>query len=206
MGKYTTFSAPFLCSSLPPETKMLYPRIYFRFNTTYIENQYYLYSRTYIDGKSMLEGVDFNVSNSPVVVIRYLCIIVAILSVKWLIIFVLDISNVFQNIILPNTEESVYLSLPHLYLLWFKIKWPEHPLESINPKELCIDMFREIVWQNGQFWGFVLYIYLSFWNIYKYSYLVYKNSSLLINVFWYVYLSTVLVRANSIDIIILIVG
>ena len=82
MAKPTTFSAPFLCSSLPPETKILYPRIYFRFNTTYIENQYYLYSRTYIDGKSMLEGVDFNVSNSPVVVIRYLCIVVAIFSVK----------------------------------------------------------------------------------------------------------------------------
>ena len=35
--KYTTCSAPFGCSSLPPETKIIRPKISFIVNTTYIE-------------------------------------------------------------------------------------------------------------------------------------------------------------------------
>ena len=46
MEKSTTFSAPFICSSLPPDTKVLCPRMSFRLNTTEIDNQYKLYSRT----------------------------------------------------------------------------------------------------------------------------------------------------------------
>ena len=40
MSTSTTFSAPFLRSSLPPNTTILRPRIYFRLKTTDIDNQY----------------------------------------------------------------------------------------------------------------------------------------------------------------------
>ena len=50
MAKSTTFSAPFLRSSLPPDTKISRPKIYFRVQTTDIENQYGLYSRTRANG------------------------------------------------------------------------------------------------------------------------------------------------------------
>ena len=40
MATYTTFSAPFLSSLLPPDTNILRPRIYFRVKTTDIDNQY----------------------------------------------------------------------------------------------------------------------------------------------------------------------
>ena len=52
--------------------------------------------------------------------------------------FFLENFNAFQNTSIPNPEERVYLSLPHLYLGWFKRKWPKHPLSSINKKELFI--------------------------------------------------------------------
>ena len=50
----------------------------------------------------MLEGVDFTVSYAPVTGIRPLFIIISIASAEGLIMFVLDISNAFQNNILSN--------------------------------------------------------------------------------------------------------
>ena len=50
----------------------------------------------------MIEGVDFTVSYSHVSVIRSLCIIIEISFTEGLIIFVLDVSNAFQNTILLN--------------------------------------------------------------------------------------------------------
>ena len=134
MKTSTTFSAPFLRSLLPPDTKILRPRIYFRVKTTDIDNQYDLYSRTCAYRLSVLEVFDFTVSYAPVDVICSLRIIISIASAEGLIIFVLDMSNAFQNTILPNSTERVYISLPYLYLGWYKIKWPKHPLASRNQK------------------------------------------------------------------------
>ena len=43
----------------------------------------------------MIEGVDFTVSYTPVVDIRYICITIAIASEEGLIIFDLEFSNAF---------------------------------------------------------------------------------------------------------------
>ena len=64
----------------------------------------------------MLEGVDFTVSYSPVAGISSFRIIVTIAYEEILILFILDISNAFQNIIITNPAERVYLILPYLYL------------------------------------------------------------------------------------------
>ena len=92
----------------------------------------------------MLEVVDFTVSYAPVAVILSLHIIIAISYAEGLIISVLDISNAFQNIILPDPVERVYLILTYIHLDWYKIKWPKHPLASINQKELCIQAIKSI--------------------------------------------------------------
>ena len=113
MEKPTTFSAPFLCSSLPSDTKILHLRIYFRVKTTDIDNKYEIYYRAYADGSSMLEGFYFTVLHTPVSVIFSFCIIIAIASAEGLIFF-LDISNTFQNTILQNAEERHYIILPNL--------------------------------------------------------------------------------------------
>ena len=132
--KPTKFSTPFEHSSLPTGTKIPCLRISFRVNITYIENKYGLYSRTFTYGSYMLEGVELNVSYTYVARIKPLKIIIAISSTEGLTIFILDIYKAFQNTILPNPEEMVYLSLPNLYLEWFKIKWPKHTLWSGNTR------------------------------------------------------------------------
>ena len=96
----------------------------------------------------MLGLVDFIVSYAQISCMRSLCIIIAIAYAEGLIIFVLDIFNSLQNSILTNPEERAYLSLPHLYLKWFKIKWPKHPLASINKNELCIQEIKSILGKN----------------------------------------------------------
>ena len=50
----TTFSAPFLYSSLTSEAKIIHPRIYFGINTRDIYNQYYLYSITFTYSSSII--------------------------------------------------------------------------------------------------------------------------------------------------------
>ena len=82
--------------------------------TTDIGSQCDLYSITCAYGSSMIEGFDLAVSYAPVSGIRSLHIIISIESAEILIIFILDISNAFQNNIQPNPEERVYISLPHI--------------------------------------------------------------------------------------------
>ena len=144
MATSTTFSAPFLRSLISQDTKIIRPRISFRVKTTYIDNQYDLYSRKCADVLSMIEGVDFTVYYAPVAVIWSLFIIAALASAEGLILFVLDISNAFQNTILPNPAERVCIILPYLFMDWYNIKCPKHPLASINQKGLYIQAIKSI--------------------------------------------------------------
>ena len=79
----------------------------------------------------MIEVVDFTVPYAPVSGIRSLSIIMEIVSSEGLIIFVLDIYNAFQNTILSNHSEIVYLSLPYTYLNWHK-KMAKIPIILLN--------------------------------------------------------------------------
>ena len=115
MSESTTLGAPFKHSLLSPDTKTLRPRISFRLKTTDVDN-HDIDSRTCADGLYMLEVVDLSVSYAPVGGIKSLIIFITIASAEGMIIFILDISNSFQNIISPNPKERVYVSLPHLNL------------------------------------------------------------------------------------------
>ena len=86
MANSATFSAPFLSSSIPPGTKIIYPRISFRVKTKDIGNQYNLYSRTSEYVSSMIEIVDFAVSYAPVSGIISLRVIITIAYEEVLII------------------------------------------------------------------------------------------------------------------------
>ena len=114
MSASTTFSAPLLLSSLPPDTKILRFRISVRVKTTDIYNQPDIYSITCEDRSSIIEWFDFNVSYAPMASILSLCTIIAISYAEGLIIFVLEISNAFHNTILPYPSEIVYLKLPYI--------------------------------------------------------------------------------------------
>ena len=130
--KFTTFSTQFLCYSLSLDKKILHQRISFRVRTTDIDNKYDIYSRTCADGSSIIEGADFIVSYAPVSGVISLCIIISIASKERLIISILDIYNAFQNNILPNPEERVYLSLPSDILLTGRLVSTSIPHHSQN--------------------------------------------------------------------------
>ena len=83
---------------------ILPPMLSFRVNKIDIDNQYELYSRTCAYGSHMIERFYITVSYVPVISIKSLCIIVSFSSAEFLIIFILDISNTFQNTILINSE------------------------------------------------------------------------------------------------------
>jgi hypothetical protein len=60
----------------------------------------------------MQEGIDIATSYSPVGSIDSIWLLVALAASNNLELFVLDISNVFQNSILFDNMEHIYITLP----------------------------------------------------------------------------------------------
>jgi hypothetical protein len=74
----------------------------------------------------------------------------------------MDISNTFQNSVIFNATERVYISLPPLYLDWFQQQWPDYNLPSTNAKDLVIQCLKCIQGTRdaGQRWYKLLAGYL----------------------------------------------
>ena len=82
-----------------------------------------------------------------ILTLRLLLLTVFILTLaaaSGLLISILDISNAFQNSIIFDASERVYLSLPPLYLDWFCQQWPDYNLPSLNIKDLVIQCLKSI--------------------------------------------------------------
>ncbi len=129
-----TFSAPILRSLVPSNKTILRPRIACKVKDTSIPNQYDLYARTCADGSTQREHIDFTDSYSPVASIDSLRLLLNLAASEGLLISIMDISNAFQNSIIFDATERVYLSLPPLYLDWFRQQWPNYDLPSLNVK------------------------------------------------------------------------
>jgi hypothetical protein len=67
-----------------------------------------------------------------------------ILAAKGLTVWVLDISNAFQNAIIFDPEDWIHLSLPPYYLEWFQSQWPDYLLPSLNAKDLVIPCLKSV--------------------------------------------------------------
>ena len=102
MEIYNTFSGPIKRYLLTPDTKILCPRISFRVKTTEIKNKYDIYSRNCAYGSSMIEGDKFTVSYTHVSSIKYIRIIISITYAEGMIVFILDISNIFKIRLYPT--------------------------------------------------------------------------------------------------------
>jgi hypothetical protein len=113
------FSAPILLSSVPSNKTILRPRIACRVKDTSIPHQYDLYARTCADGSTQKENIDFTDSYSPVASVNSLRHLLNLAASEGLLISIMDISNAFQNSIIFDATERVYISLPPLYLDWF---------------------------------------------------------------------------------------
>jgi hypothetical protein len=154
-----TFSAPLLCSDVPPNKSILRPRIACGVKDTSTAHHYDLYACTCADGSTQKEFVDFTDSCSPVASIKSIRVLLNIAASSNLLVSVLDISNAFQNSINFDASESVFISLPPLYLDWFHSQWPDYDLPSLNTKELVLQCLKAI--QGTQDAGRPWYILLS---------------------------------------------
>ncbi len=139
-----TFSAPMLRSAVPFNQKILRPRVSCRVKDTTTANQYDLYARTCADGSTQQEYIDFHDSYSPVASIESIRVLLNIAASSGLLVSILDISNAFQNSIIFDATERVYMSLPPFYLEWFLHQWSDFPLPSTNPKELVLQCLKSI--------------------------------------------------------------
>jgi len=139
-----TFSAPLLRTSVPPNKTILRPRIACKVKDTPTPNQYDLYARTCADGSTQKEHIDFIDTYSPVGSIDSIRILLNLAASAGLLISIMDISNAFQNSIIFDAAERVYISLPPLYLDWFRQHWPDYDLPSLNIKELVIQCLKTI--------------------------------------------------------------
>jgi hypothetical protein len=137
-----TFSAPILRSSVPSNKTVLRPRVACRVKDTSIPHQYDLYARTCADGSKQKENIDFIDSYSPVASIDSLRILLNLAASEGLLISILDISNAFQNSIIFDATERVFISLPPLYLDWFRQQWPDYKLPSFSAKELVLQCLK----------------------------------------------------------------
>jgi hypothetical protein len=139
-----TFSAPLLRTSVPAGKSILRPRIACRVKDTTINHQYDLYARTCADGSTQRESIDFTDSYSPVASIDSIRLLLNLAASQGLLVSILDISNAFQNSIIFDPSERVYMSLPPLYLDWFLQQWPDFNLPSANVKDLVLQCLKSI--------------------------------------------------------------
>jgi len=139
-----TFSAPILRTSIPPHKSILRPRVACRVKDTLIPHQYDLYARTCANGSTQRENVDYTDSYSPVASIDSIRLLLNLAAASGFLISILDISNAFQNSIIFDASERIYLSLPPLYLDWFHQQWPDYNLPSLNVKDLVIQCLKYI--------------------------------------------------------------
>ena len=65
-------------------------------------------------------------------------------SEKMIIVFI-DASNAFQTNVISDPKKRIYLTLPTMYLEWFRARFPNHPITNCrNSKELIMQSLRNI--------------------------------------------------------------
>ena len=127
-AKALAFTAPFPRELLPPNARILKSVLAFRVKTL-SPGVYDLYSRHCANGSTQIKGLDYKESYAPIAVIDSIRVCIAISADLCLIIFIIDVSNAFQNTPV-NINERIHLYLPPYYLEWFRQQYPHHILPS----------------------------------------------------------------------------
>ena len=133
-----------LHTQVPHGIAVLKSRAAYHVKLTDTPHQYDLYVQTCANRPSMHEGIDFQNSYMPVGHIDSLRMIMCIAASKQLCCNLLDISDAFQNSIIFDPQEHVYLTLPPWYLEWFQCKWPDFKLASMDIKLLVLQCLKSI--------------------------------------------------------------
>ena len=154
-----SLSIPFLRTQLPPNTKIFPLQLAFQVKITDIDNYYKLKSRLCLNGSSMIEGIDFDISFAPVADSSSIRILCSLATLEQMYLIVLDISNAFQSTHITDPSQRHHMSLPAFYLEWFRLRWPNHPILQYSPRELVIQCLNQI--QGARDAGNSFFTYLS---------------------------------------------
>ena len=112
MHRSSTFSRPFLRSSLPPNSLILSPRLSFEVRNTDLDYFYNLRVRVCANGSKMIEGVHFDDSFSPAASGSSFCQGVSIATFLSMVFYFIDVDNAFQPMlskILLSVTIFIYL-------------------------------------------------------------------------------------------------
>ena len=90
----------------------------------------------------MVEGLDYDLSFAPVIDGPHLYFMIAIATAEDMIFYFVDISNAFQTNVMEDPDKRHFISLPPLYLQWFRQRWPKHPITKLKPSDLCMQTLR----------------------------------------------------------------
>ena len=132
MHKTGTLSLPFPITNLPNGYSILRPRITCEVKITDSDHYYELKCRLCADGSSMIMGLDYDISYAPVIEGDALLLMMAIATSRGLTFYFLDISNAFQSNVIHDPTKRHYMHLPTLYMQWFRLRFPNHPLCKID--------------------------------------------------------------------------
>ena len=114
MHRTGSFSRPFLRIKLPPDTRIINPRITFEVKITDIPTFYELKCRFCGNGSIMIEGPDYDLSFASVVDGPHLFFMIAISTAENMVLYFVDISNAFQTNVIEGPNKRHFLALPPL--------------------------------------------------------------------------------------------
>ena len=88
----------------------------------------------------MVVGINQGLYFAPVIDGDTLLLMIAVATSKRMKFYFLDISNAFQSNIIHDTKKRHYMHLPSMYMKWFKLRFPNHPLSAKSDKSEKIIM------------------------------------------------------------------
>ena len=82
----------------------------------------------------MVVGIYYDLSFAPVIDGDTLLLMIAVATSKRMKFYFLDISNAFQSNIIHDTNKVHYMHPRSMYMKWFKLRFPSHPLSVKTDK------------------------------------------------------------------------
>ena len=82
----------------------------------------------------MVAGIDYDLSFAPVIDGDSFLLMIEVATSKGMKCYFLGISNVFQSNMIHDKMKRYYMYLPSMYIRWFRLRFPNHPLSAKTDK------------------------------------------------------------------------
>ena len=128
-------SVPISTTRLPPGTKIVNSIPTFKIKKSYIINIDDLYYRMCLNGSKQVKGQDYQESYAPTGQYVSIRISIALAATFRLTAYAMDIDNAFQTTPKIDNAESppTFISIPPMYIEWFKDRFPKIIIEGPAP-------------------------------------------------------------------------